>query len=200
MHIHGGGVQISTLDENGDSKFISNGTGLGVKQHDQVMLQYGYTNKVQKKSIEIPSGDYACITLEVPSGLNHHAEFRVISAYNSECEFALVPNYTGTLPAIVQTLTVWNEQGPTINNSALSVFAYRGVQSANPIDFVPTDQTTPEYMVLRATSGQGIRVASSDGDASVQGRYYYPGIHVVRIKNTGSADAVFDYTYQWHEF
>lgn len=178
---------------------VSQGIGLGIRQHNDVMIAFGYSRKVTKR-ITLQAGEYACITLTIPDGLNHHAEYRNVSVYNSPCDVAIVPNYLGTLPAVVEQLTAWDQRGATIDVNVKSVFEYRGTQTTNPIDITPDETNAIDSGTLRATESQGVRSASSETEEAIKGRYYYSGTHVVWVHNIGTTPAYIQYEYGWHEF
>lgn len=197
------GFPISAVGQDGELESISNGKGLGVRQHDDVMLSYGYSRKVTKK-FSLNNGDYAVISLRVPDGLVHHAESRFVQAYNSSVNFKIViGKVIGDLPAVVDTLPVFNQKYAVLDPSTQSIVEYRGTSATNPIGTVDENNTIDEIDIY-ATTGQGVRVSTADAFASVKGRYY-DGVGSERIitalfQNIGSAQAEIIFIYDWHEF
>lgn len=190
---------LRVFNKDGEPEIVSNQRGLGIRTHEEVMTQYGYSHSVIK-NIEVPAGEYALLTLEIPVDTVHHSEFRILSAYNSPVESAILPNYTGSLPTVVSQLPAWNAYGAYINNDVLSVINYRGTQATNPLDVIPDETICPEFGVVRATTGVGVRLSTSDSLISVKGRYYPSGIHCAWVHNIGSEIAYISYQYGWHEY
>ena len=99
--LNGGSVQISTIGQDGESKPVSQGKGIGVRQHDDVMLSFGYSHKITK-IVEIPAGQFAVVTLTIPVGLNHHVEGRYLESYNGILKVNVTLGLSeGNLPAVV---------------------------------------------------------------------------------------------------
>jgi len=197
------GTQILVKGQNGIIDEVSNGKGLGIKQHDDVMLSYGYSRKVTKK-FTLPSGQFGVLVLRVPEGLVHHAEGRFIQCYNAPVNFKVVIGKTlNDLPALVETLPAFNQKYAVLDPTTKTIIEYRGTHAANPIGTVDADNTIDD-LNLYAETGQGTRASSAQAFSSLTGRYY-DGVDSERIivalfENIDSADATIEFVYSWHEF
>ena len=197
------GFPLSVEGQNGEQEPISNGTGIGIRQHDDVMLSYGYSRKITKK-FTLPSGQFGVLTLRVPAGLNHHAESRFVQAYNAPVNFKIIiGKVIGDLPAVVDTVPAFNQKYAVLDPSTQSIVEYRGVHAANPIGTTDANNTIDD-LNLYATTGKGVIASTSQAFASVSGRYYTAleteRIIVALFENIDSADADVEFIYEWHEF
>ena len=191
-------AQLMTIGQTGEPTLVSQGTGIGIRQHDDVMLSYGYS-RVAHIDIQLDAGEFALIVLEIPAGLKHHAESRLIEAFNSPVDVKVIPNWEGALPAVVSTLSAFNQKYATYDPDVKSIFKFRGTNIVvDPI--APSDDQIIDHVILRAVAGQGQRASSKDQFASVTGRYYDEGFHVLLLENIGNATADIMYLYNWHEF
>lgn len=191
-------AQISTIGQDGKATLVSQGIGIGIRQHDDVMLSYGYS-RTSHIEFQLGAGQFALVALEIPADLNHHAEDRFVEAYNSPVDVKIIPNWGGVLPGVVSTLPAFNQKGATLDAVVQSILTFRGTNIVvDPI--APTPQETIDHVILRAVTGQGIRASSKDIFTSVTGRYYYEGFHVALFENIGAAIADITYQYNWHEF
>lgn len=179
---------------------VTQGKGLGIREHDDVMLSFGYSHKVTKIET-LSAGEFLVITLEVPSDLNHHAENRFLEAYNGILEVKIIADLLESeLPAVVSQIPAFNQIGPVLNPDVKSIFSYRGIHATNPITGTVDDDTTVDQIHLHGETGRGFRSAGASSSSDVQGRYYKEGIHTVLVENVSNADVEFTYIYKWHEF
>ena len=178
---------------------VSHGVGLGVRQHDDVMLSYGYSHKITK-IVTIPANQFAVMTLNMPSGLKHHSESRFVEAYNGILDVKVIVGLLeGDLPVAINQIPAFNEKYAVLNPLVKSIFQWRGVHATNPITGLIDDTTTVDEFHLHATSGNA-RQAGEASSSSVKGRYYTTGINTLLVENKSNADVEFTYIYGWHEF
>jgi len=189
---------LRVIGQDGLPIAVSQGVGLGVRQHDDVMLSYGYS-RTAHYNFQLASGQYALITLTIPAGISHHAESRVVEAYNSQVDVEIIPNYLGALPAEVAPMYAFNQKGAAYDPLVKSIFSFRGTNIAT-VPITNTDQEVIDHLILRALTAQGSKSSSQSEVSSVTGRYYYEGTHVVLFHNTGAGLADISYRYNWHEF
>lgn len=176
--------------------------GLGIREHDDVMLSMGLSWTVHH-DVDIPAGQYVLIRLRVPEGLSHHAENRYVEAYNNRCQVWVIPNYEGSYPAGEEELVAWNQRGPIMGGNK-SIFSVWAPQAGLPIDFDPAldvnKALSMDHADLEATAGTFFSASSSQAFESLKGRYYYPNDHLLLVKNGTGDTATFEYIYGWHEF
>lgn len=201
--ISGGARTImQNIGQNSQVSDVSQGIGLGIRQHDDVMLAWGLTKVVQHE-VSIEPNEYVLIELTVPVGATHHAEGRFLESFNEHCEFWVIPNYEGSVPVSGVNMTIWNEKGPYIDGN-LSTFQYWDPQLTLPIDFDPALDINRDKWIghadLRGSTGQGVRASSADRFIGLVGRHYDPGRHMALTKNVGVDTAKFTYQYRWHDF
>lgn len=179
---------------------ITQGIGLGIRQHDDVMLSWGYSHKVSK-IVTIPANDFAVITLTIPEELNHHAEKRFLEAYNGILDIKIIIGLEeANLPSVVNQIPAFNQKGPYLNEDVQSIFHWRGTHASNPITGVAvTDQNILDELHLHGTTGNS-RTAGEATSSAVQGRYYTEGIWTVLFENKSNANVELTYIYDWHEF
>jgi len=196
--LNGGSVQISTIGQSGDSSPVSQGIGIGIRQHDDVMLSYGYS-RTTHIDFQLDAGDFALVVLEIPADIKHHAEGRIVEVYNSPVDVKIIPDWQGVLPAVVSTLAAFNQKGASYDPDVLSIFTFRGTNiAADPI--VPTAQQIIDHVIIRAETGQGNTASTKEAFSSVTGRYYFEGFHVALFEDIGAETADISYHYNWHEF
>lgn len=194
---------IDQIDKEGVSRQSVRGKGFGIKQHDEVMLEYGFAKKVQIED-DLTAGQYKLITLAVVEGASHHAEKRFAEAYGGIAEIWVIPNYDGSLPAGSVLEPIWNQKGPYLVPEADQLSSFRSWPATGtlPIDFDPAlDANRSKWMdhkELYGAAGQGNQASSADAFSDVAGRYYLPATHVVLIKATESCHI--HYQYSWHDF
>lgn len=197
--ITGSSTQIMTIGQDGESQPVSQGFGLGTREHEQVMLAYGYSNKVNK-IIEIPGNDFAVISLKIPANLTHHAEQRFLEAYNGAVNIKVMSGILeSNLPASISSLPVFNQKTALYNPSALSVFNDRGIHTSNPILGTILDTNIIDEINIYGTTGNA-RTATEASSSSVKGRYYPEGIYTLLIENLTNSPVTFTYIYDWHEY
>jgi hypothetical protein len=190
--------KLMVVGGDGEPYPVTQEAGLGIREHDDVMLAAGYS-RTAHIDFQLNAGQFAVVVLTLPADIEmHHAESRSVHAFNSPVDVKIVPNWTGALPAVVSTLAAFNQKGAYYDPNVKSVLTFRGTNIAvNPIN--PTLLQVIDHVILRATTGQGVRVSSEDEFASVTGRFYYEGKHVALFQNIGSAVADISYRYNWHE-
>lgn len=194
------GMNILVEGKGGEQIAVQQGVGLGVRQHDDVMLSWGYSHKVTK-IVEIPAGDFVVISLTVPSGLSHHAEARIVGAYNGILETRVILGLTpAQLPAVVEQLPAFNEKGPYRNDNVQSIFEYRGIHTSDPLNGLYDEQNSIDQIHLHATTGQGVNIGGVNTTSNVSGRYYEEGTYVFLAENVSNATVELTYIYSWHEF
>jgi len=192
-------IQLFTVGVDGEAHEEKRGTGLSIRQHDDVMLASGYS-RVTHYDFSLDAGEFAIIVLDMGSAKSHHAESRTVSTYNSDIDVKVIPNYVGGgVPAVVSAMRAFNQKGGYYDPDVDSVFTFRGTNIAvNPLTI--GDTTIIDHITLRADTGKGNIASSKDLFASVTGRYYYEGQHVALFENTGAGVAYVTYQYNWHEF
>lgn len=192
---------LRVIGKGGIPEYVSNSFGLGIRQHDDVMLAWGYSRQITK-IVEIPSNNWVVVSLTVPSGVTHHAESRFLEAYNGILEATVVIGLDKDteVPVVVEQIPAFNQLGPTLDPDVLSVFEYRGVHASNPITGTINDSTTVDNIHLHATTGQGSKQAGESSSSDVRGRHYKPGFYTVLVHNTSNATVELTYIYKWHEY
>jgi len=185
--------------QNGTPYNVSQGIGLGIREHDDVMLSYGYSRKVTKV-LTIPNNYFAVITLRIPEGLKHHSESRFVESYNGILNITVIIGLSeGDLPPVVNQIPAFNEKGASYDPDVKSIFEWRGVHISNPITATITPENSIDTLHLHATSGNA-RQAGEAQSSSVKGRYYTEGIYTLLVENKTNDDVEFTYIYGWHEF
>jgi len=207
------GAQIYNLDQDGKSVPVSQGGGLGTRQHNQVMLQMGLSSQANDMFVIAPN-QTMYIALTVPPGRVHHAESRYMEMFresgDDSVDFDLLLGYTeGQIPggAEDETLTIFNQKGPVVDATATStvkVYLDRGAISP-----LPTKSQIMDPKTFRIDAGLGNAASVRDAFASLQGRHYgelpdgtYPGVTIIqRFRNNGNTAVYIDaWNYLWHEY
>lgn len=192
--------RLTTLNKYGEYAPVSEGFGLGIREHDDVMLEYGYS-RVTTKRFTIPAGYYSAITLTVPENLYHHAENRLVSTYNGDLELSIVIGKTAVdMVGTPSRMVAFNEVGPVVDSNVQSLFDYYAPASTIRVGGTVDETNSMIPTVLRASTGQGNRASSKDQFSELSGRTYLAGFYVVNMHNPTNADIEVEYTYAWHEY
>lgn len=205
--LQGGGLaaQIQARNDNGDSEDVSLGFGLGVRQHDDVMLAFGYSKTTGVSNVSIPSGQFLILRLDVGAITRyHHTENRAIITQGASVKVQLYevdPSEFNLFPANPITMKIVNENGPSVENgNAIANFFNYVVQASNPFAGLPAGRTfLPTYVRVQEALGPATAdVASVFG--SIKGRHYTANkTYALVIQNIGTVATIFDYIYSWHE-
>lgn len=191
-------IQLYTQDGD-DVHEVGRGTGISIRQHDDVMLSKGYSNKVTQ-IVDIPAGDFLVITLETDGTFSHHAEQRFVESYNGILEVKVITGLVEVdLPTSEGQIPAFNQKTAALNPDVKSIFKYRGIHSSNPITGTVDDNNTMDQFHLHAVSGNARQAGEADS-SSVQGRYYNNGLWTVLVHNSSNTTVEFTYIYSWHEF
>lgn len=197
--------QLKTLDEDGNPSEVSQGFGIGVRQHDDVMLSWGHSKTTVLNDITIPSGEFLILRLNTGAFLNyHHTENRSITTQGASVKVQLYevdPSEVNLFPTNPQQLKVVNENGPLVEDGAgfAEFFSY-AVQASNPFAGLPEARTyLPIFVRVQENTGPATRDISN-GFASIKGRHYTANkIYALVIQNVGTQNTIFDYLYSYHE-
>jgi len=189
------GFPISAIGQDGEQEAISNGKGLGVRQHDDVMLAYGYSKKTWLE-VTIPAGQSAVIKVTVPSNIQHHAESRALETSEESIRIQVLKDaIDGEFPAVVATMPVINQREDLLPNK-LANFEYCGLILTASVPSSGEEQTN---FPLFTASGVG-QSTSPAQSGSVKGRYSSEGLKAVIISNISANPTTVYYQYDYHEF
>lgn len=197
-------TELMVVGQDGVNEIVSNGMGLGIKQHDDVMLQYGYSRST-RVSKTIPSGEFLIIRLDInePTNLQHHVEDRFVSTYDSSVNFKVVEvSNDGEFPASPIPMIIRNKNGVAVETPGVNVkaeFNTYAVQATNPITL--NDANTVDDLNIYASAGQGNQASTEGAFASAKGRHYDVNkTYAVIFENIGLTDTFLQYIYDWHEY
>lgn len=193
---------LRVIGQDGNLVEVSQGFGLGIRQHDDIMLAFGYSRKTTKK-FTLPAGEFVAITLDVGSALTlHHAENRYVGTYNGNLDFKVIVGKTiSDMTGTPSRMSAFNQNGATLDPAVQSLFDYYPPSAVNPVGGVINEANTIDELTIYSATGQGVRVSSSNEFSTVQGRHYSPGDFIVALfENVSDADIVVEYVYAWHEF
>ena len=186
---------MRNIGQNGVPEDVTQGKGLGVRQHDDVMLAYGYSKKTWLEVI-IPTGQAAVIKITVPTAIQHHAEARVLSTESETVRIQVLKDAVdGEFPAVVSTMPVVNQREDLPTNK-LTNFEYCGLVLVAAIPSTGEEQTN---FPLFTASGIGQSTSPSQSEG-VKGRYSSEGLKAVIISNVSGSPTTVYYQYDWHEF
>lgn len=189
------GFPISTTGQSGEQETVSQGVGLGVRQHDDVMLAYGYSKKTWLE-VTIPNGQAAVIKITVPPDIQHHAESRILSTSAETIRIQVLKDAVdGEFPAVVATMPVVNQREDLTANK-LTNFEYCGLPLIANVPSTGEEQTN---FPLYTASGIGTSTSPAQS-GSVKGRYSDEGLKAVIISNVSGNPTTVYYQYDWHEF
>lgn len=189
---------LTVYGKDGVIESVRQGTGLGIREHDDVMLKFGYSRKTYLE-ITIPAGQFAVIKSVVPVGLNHHAEARILETFGTSIRYRIYKNVNNAnFPAQVSVMPITNERGPSIITLSTTgtKYTYHGISVANPIVSGDLIDNYPIWVL----EGAGNKAGSPETSQSVKGRYYDSSTYAVVIQNIGTIPTVVYYQYSWHEF
>ena len=194
-------AQLVTLGKDLTPEPVSNGFGIGVRQHDDVMLAYGYS-RFTRYEISVPVGDFLVLRLDVNDASFHHAELRTVgtSAASLRLKTYIATGNENLFPANPITLPKFNQIGLIEEVTGLDVkaglFAYP-INQTNPFSAL----TAADNVSLYTAPGGGPIDPSPDNFPSVKGRHYLPNeTYALVIENIGSEVSVVYYQYDWHEY
>lgn len=188
---------LKVFGQGGDIYSVSQGIGLGIREHADVMLSWGYSRKTYIHVL-VPAGQSLIVKAVIPEGLKHHAEARVLLSANANVEFKIYKGVTpANIPAVVSVMPIVNQKGPSlITNTAGTTYEYCGLVTTNPI---VSGGLIDDYPLYTNVAQGNVRSAPTS-ISGVTGRYYDPSTYAVVIKNTGSEASYIYYEYRWHEF
>jgi len=189
---------LTVFGKDGKIEHVNQGIGLGIMNHNDVMLKYGYSRKTYLEAT-IPAGQFLVIRVVLPSNINHHAEGRILETFGTSIRYRVYKDVVNAnFPAQVSLMPILNERGAdliTLSTTG-SVFSYHGVSVNNPIVSGTLIDNYPVWVL----EGAGNRAGSPEASQSVGGRYYYPSTYAVVIQNIGTISTQIYYQYEWHEF
>lgn len=186
---------IEVIDRNGEPVLASRGKGIGIKQHDDVMLEYGYSKKTWL-SKTIPVGQSLVIKITVPVGIQHHAESRILETKDSDLKVKiLIDAVDGEFQSVVSQLPVVNNREDSPVNQ-LTIFEDCGtILTAN----VPSTGVLQADFPIWVSAGVPASVSPAHS-ASLKGRYSSSGLKALIITNLGADPTEIYYQYDYHEF
>jgi len=189
-------AQITNIGQDGKENILSQGIGIGVRQHDDVMLSYGYSKKTWLE-ITIPGGDTAVIKITVPANIQHHAEGRILSSTEENLRVRVLKDAVdGEFPLVVSTMPVVNQR-EDFNVNKLTNFEYCGNVSGGAIPSTGEEQSN---FPLYVSAGGFFSPTVVGENKSIKGRYSSEGLKAILIENTGTGATTVYYQYDWHEF
>lgn len=196
-----GSVQIQTIGKDGESEDVSQGFGLGIRQHNDVMLSYGYSRFTRDEKT-LTSGDFMVIRLNVGDVDQHHAEDRVVTSSEGSLRFYVydVTDNTGLFPASPTNMPIINEKGPVIETPGVDVvgeFFDYPVQGSNPFAALDPIDEIP----LNSDPGGLLQADGSGIFSEVEGRHYTADrVYAVVVEKIGTGSTDVYYRYGWHEY
>lgn len=191
---------LKVIGQDGLAQEVSQGFGLGVRQHDDVMLSFGYT-RFTRALATIPSGDFFIIRLNINDVNQHHVEQRSLNVEGSSLNFTVIEvDDTTEFPTGPTAMPIINNNGPVIEVPGVDVkaeFFYYPIQGVNPFTLNKVIDDRPVFVEV----GAGPFSGSPDFFASAKGRHYTANkTYAVIIENIGASDAEVYYQYEWHEY
>lgn len=184
--------------KNGGIDYVSQGFGLGIREHDDVMLAWGYSRKTYLE-VTIPTNQFAVIKTVIPEGLTHHAEGRILFSSGGSTRLRVYKNVTpANFPTQVSLLPILNEKYAELITLTTdgTIFTYHGVSASNPI---VSGDLVDNYPIF-AEDGQGNNSGSPAISESLRGRFYDDGTYAVVIQNISNTSLTVYYQYNWHEY
>jgi len=189
---------LRVFGRNGKIQDVSMGFGLGIREHDDVMLAWGLSRKTYLE-VNIPVNNFAIIKVVVPEGWTHHAEGRILETSAGSVRVKVYKDVdNGNFPALVSLMSITDESKPSlIVNSEGTIFSYHGTAVTNPII---TGDLIDNYPVFGVDSqGQGAKGSPAISE-SLRGRHYESGTYSVVIQNISNETRTIYYQYNWHEY
>lgn len=187
-------MQVLGID--GEPEDVSQGYGLCVRQHDDVMLSSGFS-KFVSSNFSLTSGQFAILRLDTGDVVAHHSENRYLSVYDGSAKFSIIEVDDDTeFPANPIELNIINKQGPEIlTGTKAKVYTY-AVQSSNPFTMNKVfDDEVPVYGAV----GRGFSASQEGTFSAVRGRHYTPNkTYAIIIESLDSIDV--HYRYEWHDY
>ena len=189
---------LRVFGEKGDIHYVNQGIGLGIREHDDVMLGWGLSRKTFMEMV-IPAGQFGTIKAVVPPTLNHHAENRIIESSGGSIRFRIYKDVdSANFPAQVSVMPITDERGPLLITDTTdgTKYTYHGTSVANPI---VSGWLIDNYPLFTAET-QGNQARAPQTSQSIKGRYYYPSTYAVVVQNISNVPVTVYYQYEWHEF
>ena len=195
-------AQISTLNDDGDATLVSQGFGLGIRQHNDVMLAYGYSRYV-KHELTLADGEFMILRLDVGNINQHHAENRFVGSEAGSLRVKIydTTGSEGLYPASPIAMTSINQKGPIVETPGVDVVGAFFNYAANLTDPFNATLTAIDNDPLWTDAGGGPVDPSPAQFPEVQGRYYLANKTIaVVIENISGDPTTVTYRYQWHEY
>lgn len=199
-------VLLHNIGQDGEPSPITQGGGMGTREHDDVMLSFGYSHFTRHHRT-ITGNNFLVIRLDV-NGINqHHAEGRLFKTRNESCQVKVydVTGQEGLFPANPVAMPVFNQktaEQETPNPSGtpgidvLGQFFYHDLVAADPFSALTPIDDVPMW-IASATPVS----TRPDGFPSVKGRYYQQNrTYAVVIENLNGSSTEVYYQYDWHEY
>lgn len=189
---------LEVFGKNGVVRVVSQGFGLGIRQHDDVMLAFGYS-RVASKDFTVPTTDFLVLRLDVNDVKLHHLESRLLgsSAGNIRIRLYNVTGNENLFPATPTALDIYNQKYLTKETIGVDVragiYSYP-IQTTNPFSGLEPIINRPIYT---PTTGGPITPAEN---MTNKGRHYEPNqTYALVIENISNGSSVIYYEYNWHE-
>lgn len=195
------GFKMLTIWGKGGKQYqVNHGIGLGIRQHDDVMLAWGYSRNTRHE-MNLTAGQFMVIRLNVNTVKLHHAEDRILSTEKGSVRVKVydVTGNEGSFPASPTAMTIFNQNPPQQETGGVDCqaefFSYPAQASdpfagLTPIDNVP----------LWVPSGGGPVSPSPDTFPSVKGRHYQSDrVYALVVENINGSETDVYYQYAWHE-
>lgn len=188
---------LRIFGKNGEIYDVNQGIGLGIREHDDVMLAWGWSRKTYVE-MSIPANQFATIKAVIPADWHHHAENRIIESNNGSVRFRIYKDVLdANFPALVSTMPITDEKGPfDVTSTAATKYTYHGTSVANPI---VSGWLIDNYPLFTAET-QGNQARAPQTSQSIKGRYYYPSTYAIVVQNLSPSTVTVYYQYEWHEF
>lgn len=184
----------------GELEQISQGFGLGIRQHDDVMLAYKYSRSTRVEQT-LETGQFMVLRLDINEVLLHHAEAREVSSSAGSIRVTLY-DATGNenlFPATPTQMPIYNQNGLEKEISGVNVMAefnYYPAQTTNPFDGLDDIENKP----IRAAITGGPVKATPTTFQGVSGRAYPSNkTFALVIENIGAETSDVYYGYTFHE-